>query len=58
MMTRQGGAAVTGRSEGIEMAVRLPGKIDAMVGERIDSTEEMVRVKGGPAPRFRSKALI
>jgi hypothetical protein len=31
MITRQGGPDVAGRSDGIEMAVRLPGKMDAMV---------------------------
>jgi hypothetical protein len=30
MMTRHGGAEATGRSEGMEMAVRRPGKMDAI----------------------------
>src|SRR5258705_8109514 len=45
MITRQGGPEACGRSDGIEMAVRLPGKIDAMRRGTSDSTEGRSAVK-------------
>src|SRR4051794_29260856 len=47
MMTRQGGPEAVGRSDGIEMAVRLPGNMDAMRRGAFDSTDGGSAVKGG-----------
>src|SRR6478609_5009083 len=55
MTSRHGGAEVLGRSEGMEMAVRLPGKMDAMMGKGLDSTEGILGVKGARPHGFGRK---